>query len=265
MGLVFNPNKFSSTKRAAVRDFVGPFWEDYKYYFDKKYGWLNPFPAIRSWLQPDISTMLRDPQQRQAFLNAVSEIAQDPQQRRALQDMLSKILPDVQQQQQQQQQQFLKQRVEPEVGKILGGYFTLPALLALLSAIFTDKPIVPILLGLAGLGIAHFFPEVREYVNAANWLEALKAKQEGTGTEQKQTTPKEKPIAEPPSEQQPPEEPPPGPKPLVEPTPPTEQKPPEEPPPGPKPLVEPTPPTEQKPPEEPPPGPKPLVEPTPPT
>jgi len=230
MGLVFNPNKFSSTKRAARRG--GPSWEDYKYYLGKDYGWLNPLPVIRSWLQPDVSTILQDPQQRQAIQNALLNALQDPKQQQVVQDMLLNALQDPKQQQvvqdmilkalqdpkQQQvvqdmilkglqdpqyQQVFqdmilkglqdpqlrqviqemiskgvqdpkLRQQFESEIGKKIGGYATLPVLLALLSSIFTDKPIIPILLGLAGLGIAHFFPEVRANVNVAKWFSEKK-------------------------------------------------------------------------------------------
>ena len=110
---------------------------------------------------------------------------------------------------------MFRQPSEQLIAQTIGGYATLPVLLALLSAIFTDKPIVPLLLGLAGLGIAHFFPEVRESVNFINWLSASADKQPPAGS-----APKEKP----------PEEPPSGPKPLIESTPPSKL--PEEPPSG---------------------------------
>jgi len=64
-------------------------------------------------------------------------------------------------------------RSDRDLAKTIGGYATLPALLAVLSSFFTDEPYIPILLGLTGLGIAHFYPEVREKINLANWLSAL--------------------------------------------------------------------------------------------
>jgi len=222
MGSVFSPNKFSSTKRAAMLGL--PSWEDIKYYYGTPQGRRESYKPITSWLQPDISTILQDPQQRQAIQNALLNALQDPKQQQVVQEMILKGLQDPQYQQvvqemilkglqdpQQQQalqtiilnilqdpkqqqvvqdmilktiqdpkqREALRQQFKQETGRILGGYFTLPALLALLSSIFTDKPIVPILLGLAGLGIAHFFPEVRENVNIAKWLSALE-KQEGS-------------------------------------------------------------------------------------
>ena len=171
MGSVFSPNKFSSTKRAAMLGL--PSWEDIKYYYGTPQGRRESYKPITSWLQPDISTILQDPQQRQAIQNALLNALQDPKQQQVVQDMILKTIQDP------KQREALRQQFKQETGRILGGYFTLPALLALLSSIFTDKPIVPILLGLAGLGIAHFFPEVRENVNIAKWLSALE-KQEGS-------------------------------------------------------------------------------------
>jgi hypothetical protein len=92
----------------------------------------------------------------------------------------------------------LRQALEQQTAQTMGGYVTLPALLALISSIFTDKPIVPILLALAGLGIAHFFPEVQKYVNAVNWAAALQAKpEESTPEQHKQTETKGTPSAGP--------------------------------------------------------------------
>ena len=101
----------------------------------------------------------------------------------AMLDLLAKVLeknPDL-------AKKFLqipqvRQGLEALTAHTIGGYATLPALLALLSAIFTDKPLIPILLALAGFGITHFFPEVREF-NIFNLLKALKEKQEGTTPE----------------------------------------------------------------------------------
>ena len=78
--------------------------------------------------------------------------------------------------------QVVKQELEQLTGQTIGGYATLPALLALLSSFFTDKPMIPILLGLAGLGIAHFFPEVREHVNVFKWFPEKKPEPPAAGT-----------------------------------------------------------------------------------
>jgi hypothetical protein len=67
----------------------------------------------------------------------------------------------------------LRYAVEGEVGKTIGGYVTLPILTAALLSLLTDKPTVPLLLGLAGLGVMHLLPEVRDKINVVKWTETL--------------------------------------------------------------------------------------------
>ena len=63
--------------------------------------------------------------------------------------------------------------VEGEIGKTIGGYVTLPILTAALLSILTEKPTGPLLLGLAGLGLMHLLPEVRDKVNVVQWAEDI--------------------------------------------------------------------------------------------
>jgi len=299
MSDIFSPNESSSTKQ-AIFGLDWPSWEDLKYYYGtpqgrrESYKYINPFPVISSWLQPDVSTILQDPKQRQAVLNALSNALQDPKQQQALQDVLVKTFQDPKQQkalqdmlvkafqdpkqqkalqdilvktfqdpqrqqllqdmlvkafQDPQRQQLLqdmlvkafqdpqrqkvlqevlsgvvndpqalqtlqkailerfkdpqflqafrnaaaenpllRQQLEQEIGKAIAGYFTLPGLLALLSSFATDKPMIPLLLGLAGLGIAYLYPEVREKINLVNWASALKNQSSGTPAENRPQT-----------------------------------------------------------------------------
>ena len=55
----------------------------------------------------------------------------------------------------------------------IAGYATLPILLALISALVTDKPAIPLALALAGLGAAHYIPWVKENINVMRLAEAL--------------------------------------------------------------------------------------------
>jgi hypothetical protein len=55
----------------------------------------------------------------------------------------------------------------------ISGHLTLPILLALISALVTDKPAIPLALALAGLGAAYYIPWVKENINVARWVEAL--------------------------------------------------------------------------------------------
>jgi len=55
----------------------------------------------------------------------------------------------------------------------IGGYATLPAFLAVISALLTNKPAIPLALALAGLGAVHYIPWIKENINVVSWADAL--------------------------------------------------------------------------------------------